>query len=263
MHELRAAALQALRATRVDERVAATQWLATAGLACDAERVHADPGDVPGRPARPALVEPHAVFARPVGTPLGRAALLHALAHIEFNAIGLALDAIWRFAGLPQAYYLDWARVAGEEAQHFGLLRERLIEAGFDYGDFPAHDGLWEMARKTADDVLARMALVPRTLEARGLDASPAVRAKFAAAGDLASAQVVDVILRDEIEHVAIGNRWFRAFCAQRRIEPLATCAIMASRHGAPRPRGPLNLRARAQAGFSDLELAQLQSQIK
>lgn len=259
MDDLRSAALQALRAVRVDDRLRATQQLADAGLRCDAQRALADPGDVPGRPPRPALVAPAALAARPAGKRLGRAALLHALAHIEFNAIGLALDAVWRFPALPEAFYRDWAQVALEEARHFVLLRERLAEAGFDYGDFPAHDGLWEIARRTSDDVLARMALVPRTLEARGLDASPAVRAKLAAAGDEASARVVDLILRDEIGHVALGNRWFHELCAARGLQPLATYCALARRHGAPRPRGPLNLEARAQAGFSAQELALLQ----
>ncbi len=258
MNELRDAALQALRQTGIESRLAAVQALDDDTISCAIDAVIADPGDVPGRPARPQLVTPGRLPARPIGTREGRAALLHALAHIEFNAIGLALDHVWRFAGLPEAYYRDWTKVAIEEAMHFRLLRERLRETGQDYGDFPAHDGLWDMARKTAADVLARMALVPRTLEARGLDASPAVRAKFVAVGDQASARVIDVILHDEVGHVAIGNRWFRWLCERRALEPMAVYRELAQRFGAPRLRGPLNLAARERAGFTAEELAEL-----
>jgi uncharacterized ferritin-like protein (DUF455 family) len=257
--DIRVGALLALRVTTVDERLRLTLLLAGRPLACDTAKALGDPGDVPGRPERPLLVPPGAVPQRSVGTHDGRAALLHALAHIEFNAIGLALDHTWRFAGLPEQYYRDWIGVAIEEARHFALLRARLLDAGFDYGDFPAHDGLWEMARRTSDDVLARMAIVPRTLEARGLDASPAVRAKFAAVGDLSSAGVIDRILDDEIGHVAIGNRWFRYLCRQRGIEPAAAAREAAERCNAPRQRGPLNIAARILAGFTESELDELQ----
>ncbi len=261
MDELRRCSLEALRAAGVEDRLRLTRALADPELTCDTDTALADPGDVPGRPPRPLLVAPGKVPARAAASREGRAALLHALAHIEFNAIGLALDHLWRFEGLPEAYYRDWARVAIEEAQHFTLLCGRLHDVGFDYGDFPAHDGLWEMARKTAADVLARMALVPRTLEARGLDASPAVRAKFAAVGDFQSAQVIDVILRDEIGHVAIGNHWFHALCGQRGVDGLEFHRLALRRFEAPRLRGPFNLSARRQAGFTSQELDELQGQ--
>ena len=189
----------------------------------------------------------------------GRAVLIHALAHIEFNAINLALDALWRFPNMPQDYYADWLLVAGEEALHFSLLATHLRMQGFAYGDFPGHDSLWDMAEKTRDDVLARIALVPRTLEARGLDASPPVRAKLAQAGDHAAAAILDIILRDEIGHVAIGNRWFGWLCAQRDIEPVATYAALAAHYEAPQLRGPFNIAARRAAGFSEQELAALE----
>jgi uncharacterized ferritin-like protein (DUF455 family) len=217
--------------------------------------------DVPGRPRAPVLVAPASLTNRSVNTLLGRAALLHALAHIEFNAINLALDAIWRFPGMPQDYYLDWLSVAREEAQHFGLLSERLKAIGYEYGDFPAHDGLWEMAQKTTGDALARLALVPRTLEARGLDVAPPVRHKLASASDPESAAVLDIILRDEIRHVAIGNRWYRHLCEQRGLDPIQAYDELALKYGAPKPRGPFNWSARKQAGFSDAELARLQKQ--
>jgi uncharacterized ferritin-like protein (DUF455 family) len=215
---------------------------------------------IPGRPARPALV-PHVQLARrSVHTLPGRAALLHALAHIEFNAIDLALDATWRFAAMPEAFHRDWLRVAREEALHFELLRDHLRSLGYDYGDFDAHGALWEMAEKTRHDVLARIALVPRTLEARGLDAAPPMRAKLAAAGDARAAEILDVILRDEIGHVAVGNRWYRFLCAQRGLDPVATYARLAAEHGAPRARGPFNLAARRAAGFDEDELRALMS---
>jgi uncharacterized ferritin-like protein (DUF455 family) len=240
-------------------RCAAVLELARVPGTVDAGASLVEPPGVPGRLPRPLLVAPGAVAQRSVGTPQGRAALLHALAHIEFNAIALALDHIWRFAGLPEEYYRDWLEVAVEEAHHFALLRGRLRDAGHDYGDFPAHDGLWEMARRTADDALARMALVPRTLEARGLDASPAVRAKFVAVGDAESAGVIDIILHDEIRHVAIGNRWFRFLCNRRGLDPETTYREVARRCGAPRQRGPFNVAARLQAGFTPGEIAELQ----
>jgi uncharacterized ferritin-like protein (DUF455 family) len=220
----------------------------------------AEPGGLPGRPARPELVQPDQLAARPVHTPEGRAAMLHALAHIEFNAINLALDAIWRFPGQPEAYYLDWLRVAREEAYHFDLLNRHLGTLGHAYGDFPAHNGLWEMAEKTRGDLLARLALVPRTLEARGLDAAPPIRRKLAGAGDLPGAAILDIILRDEIGHVKIGNHWFRQGCVERGLDPVACYDDLAQRHGAPRLRGPFNLEARRAAGFDEAELRALQA---
>jgi len=213
---------------------------------------------IPGRPARPELVAHMQLAQRSMRTVAGRAALIHALAHIEFNAINLALDAAWRFAGLPEAFYADWLRVAREEALHFELLRDHLRALGFAYGDFPAHNALWEMAEKTRHDVLARVALVPRTLEARGLDASPPIKAKLTGAGDARAGEILDIILRDEIGHVAIGNRWYRWLCAQRGLDPVATYERLAALHEAPRPRAPFNLEARRAAGFDEDELARL-----
>jgi uncharacterized ferritin-like protein (DUF455 family) len=185
----------------------------------------------------------------------GRAALLHAIAHIEFNAINLALDAAWRFAGMPDAFYRDWLRVASEEALHFSLLREHLQSLGFDYGDFDAHDGLWLMTQRTAHDVTARMALVPRTLEARGLDATPPLQQKFARAGDTRAVEILAVILRDEVGHVAIGNRWYRWLCDRDGHDPLRLYGELAERYQAPRLRPPFNRAARAAAGFTEDEI--------
>ncbi|MBH9575480.1 ferritin-like domain-containing protein [Inhella proteolytica] len=214
---------------------------------------------LPGRPAQPRLVEHLAVRSRSPHTPEGRAALLHAIAHIEFNAINLALDAVQRFAGLPPAFYADWLQVAAEEALHFELLCEHLGTLGHRYGDFDAHDGLWTMCERTAHDFRARMALVPRTLEARGLDATPPLQKKLAAAGDPRAVEILDVILRDEVGHVAIGNRWYRWACEHEGVDPETDFPALCAQYQAPRPRKPLNLGARALAGFTPEELAALE----
>jgi uncharacterized ferritin-like protein (DUF455 family) len=213
---------------------------------------------IPGRPLKPELVPPLLLPKRSMRTVEGRAALIHALAHIEFNAINLALDAIWRFADMPENYYRDWLKVASEEAYHFSLLNAHLQTVGFTYGDFSGHNSLWEMVDRTKDDVLARMALVPRTMEARGLDASPQLRNKFAQVGDVAMAEILDIILRDEIGHVAIGNTWFNWLCVQRNLEPIATFEQLCIEYSAPKLKPPFNLEARRRAGFSEAELALL-----
>jgi uncharacterized ferritin-like protein (DUF455 family) len=255
--ELRAAALEALSIAEPLAKVAAT--LALPGTAALDPGIALTPrATLPGRPARPRLVEPKDVPRRTPFTPAGRAALLHAVAHIEFNAINLALDAIWRFPGLPPAYYRDWLTVATEEAQHFTLLADHLATLACAYGEHDAHDGLWTMCERTAHDVTARMALVPRTLEARGLDATPPMQARLAQAGDEAAVRILGVILRDEVGHVAIGNRWYRWLCARDGLDPVAHYALLATRHGAPVPKGPFNLGARAAAGFTPDELAAL-----
>jgi uncharacterized ferritin-like protein (DUF455 family) len=229
-----------------------------AALKIDAVAALPEPAGLPGRPARPLLVSPVSVPRRSLHTPHGRSALLHAVAHIEFNAINLALDAIWRFADMPAGYYRDWARVAAEEALHFSLLSDHLASLGHAYGDFDAHDGLWTMVEKTKHDIVARMALVPRTLEARGLDATPPMQAKLAQAGDQRAVEILDVILRDEVGHVAIGNRWYRWLCARDGLDPIAHFERLLATHHAPRPKPPFNLDARRRAGFDTEELAQL-----
>lgn len=260
--ELRDAALICLSESQADRKVALVNHLAHSWqlgeMTLDADVVLSVPCKLPGRPQRPELVSPLSVRRRAMNTVEGRAILIHALAHIEFNAINLALDAIWRFPGMPSAYYADWLQVALEEALHFSLLAAHLQVQGFSYGDFPAHNSLWDMAEKTCGDVLARIALVPRTMEARGLDASPPVRAKLAQAGDMAAAAILDIILHDEIGHVSIGNHWYGWLCAQRGLEPVSTYAALAALYEAPLQRGPFNLVARRAAGFSELELAAL-----
>ena len=257
--ELRACALQSLLETDPAAKSAGVAAMRAAHRLGD-WRVDLDaaldaPAGIPGRPARPELVPPRLVGRRSMATVEGRAMLVHALAHIEFNAVNLALDALWRFPGMPQDYYLDWLRVAGEEALHFNLLCGHLAKLGYAYGDFPGHDSLWEMVEKTRDDVLARMALVPRTLEARGLDAIPPLRAKLAQAGDMEAAAILDVLLRDEVRHVEIGNRWYLHLCALRGLEPVSTYGELTVRYKAPVLKGPFNIEARRQAGFSEAEL--------
>jgi uncharacterized ferritin-like protein (DUF455 family) len=244
---------EAVRALHAQVESSAPRW--------DTDRVIAAPGGLPGRPERPPLVEPRELQRRSMSTPQGRVVLLHALAHIEFNAINLALDAVWRFPGMPDAFYADWLKVAAEEAYHFSLLRARLADYGHAYGDFPAHNGLWEMCERTSEDVLARMALVPRVLEARGLDASPPIRARLKQAGDDESAAILDIILRDEVGHVRIGNHWFRHLCEARQLDPHAAWLALAEQYHAPRMRGPFNFEARRSAGFDEAELDTLAAQ--
>lgn len=236
----------------------ADKCVRVASLSCAASGEAAtDSRPVPGRPARPLLVHPRKVPQRSLGTPQGRAALVHAIAHIEFNAINLALDAGWRFTGMPDAFYADWLSVAQDEARHFAMLRTRLQSLGFDYGDFSAHDGLWEAAEKTRHDPLLRMALVPRVLEARGLDVTPGMMQRLRSSGDAETVAILDVILREEVRHVKIGSRWFRSLCVQRGLEPASTFRSLLSEHGV-RLRPPFNFDARRAAGFSESELAEL-----
>lgn len=211
-----------------------------------------------GRPPRPPLVAPSDLPRRRLGSASGRAALLHAIAHIEFNAINLALDAVCRFSGLPSAYYRDWASVAVDEARHFRLLQDRLTALDSVYGEFPAHDGLWEMARRTASDCLLRMALVPRVLEARGLDVTPGMIRRLADAGDEDSVAVLEIILREEVRHVAIGSHWFRWCCEQRDLAPEATFRRLLEEHYRGGLKPPFNETARRAAGFSRAELTAL-----
>jgi len=261
-HELRQAALYWLLENDAPKKSAGVRCLAQDWLAgkftLDAE-VPLDGAMVsPGRPSKPELVSPLGVKRRAMNTPEGRAAMIHALVHIEFNAINLALDALWRFADMPRAYYVDWLQVADEEALHFTLLSEHLQGLGFAYGDFPAHNGLWDMAVRTQHDVVARMALLPRTMEARGLDVTPGMRAKLVQAGDAEVGPIMDIILRDEIGHVSIGNHWFKYLCEQRGLESFASYADLLREYNAAPRRGPFNLEARRAAGFSDKELTNL-----
>ncbi|MET0061021.1 MAG: ferritin-like domain-containing protein [Candidatus Thiodiazotropha endolucinida] len=213
-----------------------------------------------GRPHRPELVHPSQLPRRGLGSETGRLALIHAIAHIEFNAINLAWDAVQRFPEMPRAYYDDWIRVAREEVYHFRLLRQRLRAGGADYGDFAGHNGLWEMARRTAHDPLIRMALVPRMLEARGLDVTPGIMRRFEAIGDHETAAVLQIILREEVGHVQFGSRWFHYLCEQRGLQPEQTYFDLLENFLNGEIRCPLHHEARREAGFSNQELQRLEA---
>ncbi|MFN7784565.1 MAG: ferritin-like domain-containing protein [Lysobacterales bacterium] len=259
--DLHAAALRVLRVQDPAEKCAAAAELAgalEAGQLAPTESPAAIDLPVPGRPERPRLVPPRALPQRGLGSAEGRAAFLHAIAHIEFNAINLATDAVYRFRGMPLDFYRDWARIAADEARHFRLLQARMAELGAAYGDFDAHNGLWDMACKTAHDCLTRMALVPRVLEARGLDVTPAMIERLRAVGDAASIGVLEVILREEVDHVAAGTRWFEWCCARERCEPASTFQRLLDLHAPDAVRPPFNDQARLAAGFTAVELEQL-----
>ncbi len=255
--------LLCLMAPQVDQKLALTRALRAdwrrGQLSLEADGCSVEIIAAPGRPDQPLLVAPIQMTRRSVRSPEGCAALIHAIAHIEFNAINLALDAVYRFRDLPLDYYADWLQVAEEEAYHFSLLRTHLVTLGKDYGDFEAHDGLWTMALNTAHDPLVRMALVPRVLEARGLDASPALMRKFGSVGDVRAVEILEIILRDEIGHVRIGNRWYGYLCEQRGVDPIKTFQDLLQEYGGSRLRPPLHIAARRAAGFSEDELVMLE----
>jgi uncharacterized ferritin-like protein (DUF455 family) len=260
-NEMRKIAAQCLLMDSADEKLAGVRLLARQwGMQkIVVDRSAAMPSITrPGRPQRPHLVRANKMPRRGFGTLEGRAIMMHAIAHIEFNAINLALDAVQRFSDMPESYYSDWLQVALEEAYHFELIRAHLRHLGGEYGDYDAHGGLWEMCEKTAHDVLTRMALVPRVLEARGLDVTPGIQQKLAQAGDDNAVSILDIILRDEIGHVEIGNRWFRYCCKQKSLDPVAIFTELLAEYYPKGLMGPYNMVAREQAGFSKQEMALL-----
>lgn len=221
-----------------------------------------EPIRMPGRPERPKLVHARELPRRGFGSTESRAAFIHSIAHIEFNAIDLAWDAVYRFREMPHDFYIDWVSVANDEARHFTMLRKRLNDFGHDYGDFDAHNGLWEMAEKTAHSGLERMALVPRVLEARGLDVTPGMIVKLRQLGDDATADILEMILREEIGHVAAGSRWYRWYCERDGVDPESTFRRLLVEYGRGVLYGPFNLEARSAAGFSEAELTALQNAV-
>jgi len=262
MTDLHAAAKRCLDASDPAEKLRLTRETWASLLAGE---LHADPSSLPpepigspGRPAKPLLVNARQVPQRGLGSAEGRAALVHAVAHIEFNAINLAWDAVYRFRDKPDDYYRDWASCANDEARHFAMLSARLAEMGHVYGDFDAHDGLWAMAEKTADNDTARMALVPRVLEARGLDVTPGMIERLRHLGDTATVAILEVILREEVAHVAAGTRWYRYCCERDGVDPSDTFFELLREYMGVSLRGPFNLPARREAGFDECELEQL-----
>jgi len=217
---------------------------------------------IPGRPDKPELVQPRELPRRGLNTLEGRATLLHAICHIEFNAINLALDAVYRFRDMPAQYYLDWLKVAKEEAYHFSLVRDYLEELGFAYGDFPAHNGLWEMAVDTEHDVLIRMALVPRVLEARGLDVTPGIMKKFESVNDTRANEILTIIERDEIGHVETGSYWYRYCCDLRKVDHDKTFIELLQKYLKSGVKKPINHKARLQAGFTQKEIDYFESNL-
>jgi uncharacterized ferritin-like protein (DUF455 family) len=262
MTDLHAAAKRCLDATDPAEKLRLTHdaWQAFLGGTLRADPVAPPPGPIgpPGRPVKPQLVNARQLPQRGLGSAEGRAALVHAVAHIEFNAINLAWDAVYRFRGMPADYYRDWASCAHDEARHFALLSERLAALGHAYGDFDAHNGLWEMAEKTAGHDTARMALVPRVLEARGLDVTPGMIERLRQFGDERTAAILEVILREEVAHVAAGTRWYRHCCERDGIEPIGTFFALLRDYMGVNLRGPFNRPARLEAGFLEAELDRL-----
>lgn len=260
--DLRAEALSVLLICEPADKVTATQQLYAQ---CEQgeffiSEIELDVPAVPGRPVKPELVSPRDLPRRRNNQQTGHATLIHAITHIEFNAINLGLDAVARFSKMPQQFYLDWMRVAFEESHHFQLLREHLQSLSFDYGSFPAHNGMWEMAQKTHHDVLTRMALVPRVLEARGLDVTPSMMQKLEKSGDHRAVEILQLILREEIGHVAIGTRWFNYLCEQQGIDPLSTFEKLLNIYFNGELRGPFHTEARKKAGFTDAEMAMLEA---
>lgn len=264
--DLYAAAADCLATADPQAKCAKTRAYAAAfvvgELRADPKAPPPEPIRFPGRPERPLLVHPKHLPKRRLGSTTGRAAFLHAIAHIELNAVDLAWDAVYRFRDFPDDaaadFAADFVRTADDEARHFQLLAARLAELGHTYGDFDAHNGLWEMAEKTAHSALARMALVPRVLEARGLDVTPGLIERLRDVGDTASIAVLEVILREEVAHVAAGSRWFRWLCERDGQKPWPTFAGLVRAYGSQAVRGPFNLAARRAAGFSEDELAAL-----
>jgi uncharacterized ferritin-like protein (DUF455 family) len=261
-------ALIALLSASIDEKLALTRALknevsSRQAILAPSSAVFSEPTQLPGQPDKPILMAHLDVPQRSIHTPLGLAGLVHSVCHIEFNAINLALDAVWRFPSMPPEYYAQWLQVAAEEAHHFSLLRSHLKSMGHDYGDFPAHTGLWDMVERTKGDIVARMALVPRTLEARGLDATPPMQAKLRKVGTanaLKFIEILDRLLSDEVGHVAIGNHWYRWLCEKHRLDPVAHFRQLAKQHAAPQVRAPINEEARRLAGFTDEEIHSLLS---
>jgi len=261
MNLFRCAAL-CLAATNVDEKLRLTEEAALAwrdGLLSSESEGVVEPIGEPGRPTKPELVTMGNLPRRGLGSDKGRAALIHAVTHIEFNAINLAWDAVYRFRNLPVQFYSDWVRVADEEAYHFRLLRKRLNDLGFEYGDIQAHNGLWEMAKITSFDPMVRMAMVPRVLEARGLDVTPLIMKKLEKVGDDETVAVLEIILREEVGHVEIGSRWFHHFCKQRNLNPEQTFRDLVAKYFVGKLRGPFDYEARQKAGFSEAELKALE----
>ncbi len=252
-------AFEALMCDNVNEKLSLTSQLNSCNICLDSitDKFNVKKINIPGRPLKPKLVSFKTTPKRD-RSDIGMVKTMHSLCHIEFNAINLALDAAYRFQDMPIKYYQDWIKVAYEESYHFKLLNDYLLSLEFAYGDFEAHNGLWEMTTKTDHDVLSRMALVPRVLEARGLDVTPSIQAKFKDSKFTKMVDILDVIYRDEIGHVKIGNHWFHYLCKDRNLDPISTFDGLIKKHIGSTLRGPFNVEARLLSDFTQAELEYL-----
>jgi len=252
-------AFEALMCNEVNEKLTLTSQLNSYDICLEsiADKLIVKKINKPGRPSKPKLVSFKTTPKRD-RSDIGMVKTIHSLCHIEFNAINLALDAVYRFQDMPIKYYQDWIKVAYEESYHFTLLNDYLQSLDFEYGDFEAHNGLWEMTTKTDYDVLSRMALVPRVLEARGLDVTPSIQTKFRASKFYKMVDILDVIYRDEIGHVKIGNHWFHYLCKDRNLDPISTFDGLIKKHIGSTLRGPFNVEARLLSDFTQAELEYL-----
>lgn len=208
-----------------------------------------------GRPNKPELIEPKNLPRRNINTLAGKAAMIHSFAHIEFNAINLAWDLMYRFRNMPKEFYYDWANVALEETKHFTLLRNRLNSIDYDYGDFSAHNGLWRIAEETSHDILLRLAVVPRIMEARGLDVTPDLINRFKEIKDKETVSILQIILEEEIGHVSIGTKWYHFICDKNRVDPEDTFEKIVDKYLPSSKVKHINFEARLKAGFSNSEL--------
>ncbi|MFC3087401.1 ferritin-like domain-containing protein [Tabrizicola soli] len=213
---------------------------------------HANPPDRPARPDRPELLAPRDVPRRRPGTEAGRLALLHAVAHIELNAVDLHWDIIARFTGqpMPPGFYDDWVKAADEEAKHFNLICDCLEALGSHYGALPAHAGMWRAAEDTAGDLMARLAVVPMVLEARGLDVTPGMIEIFRKAGVTGAVAALEVIYAEEVGHVAYGSKWFNWLCGRDGLDPKEVFHDLVRRHFHGVLKPPFNEEKRAEAGL-------------
>ena len=235
-------------------KIALTNEIASAWQSGQLTKVgYATPPDRPARPTKPELLRPQDMPKRRAKAAKGRLALIHAIAHIELNAIDLAWDIVARFTmhDLPRKFYDDWVGVAVDEAHHFGLLEGYLFKHGALYGDLPAHDGLWQAAEDTAGDILARLAIIPLVLEARGLDATPPMIAKMQQVGDIQAARILETIAAEEVAHVAAGVHWFKYVCRCQKIKPVQTYQALVKKYFKGKLKPPFATAARDQAGLS------------
>jgi len=214
----------------------------------------------PGRLDQPEIVMPKDLKKRKFKSEIGRAALIHALTHIELTAVNLAWDSIYRYRGMPKDYYDDWVQCAKEEAGHFIMLRNRLREMGYDYGSFPAHNELWKMAVTTSGDLMDRMGIVHRVFEARALDVVPGTLKKFDELNDTSMVKALTTICNDEVGHVSAGTRWFRYRCEQEQIDPDVTFISLLEKYMKRPLSGPFNRDVRLQTGFTEVELDYLEN---